>query len=615
MNRSLFTKSQPTPFQRTRSLLYLTFTLAAGAMALAYYSDSRSGIHRWVIMPVLKATTDPETAQKLAVKLLESGLGPKDRGIDDQVLATTLFGKVISNPIGLAAGFDKQAEAIDGLLDLGFGFVEVGSVTPEPQPGNPQPRYFRLTEDEASINRFGFNSEGHKVILGRLRDRIRRWLLHSSPLAEMRVPISSSDDATQLTVEKLLATHPTSSPAFVDAAGIPRSLRKDRLLAVNLGKNKNSKEESVDDYVKGVERLGPYADMIVVNVSSPNTPGLRRLQRRGVLQDLLTSVVDARDKMLSATEQDSSIKQVKVPLLVKIAPDLTEEELHDVADAATNSGVDGIIVSNTTISRPNTLRSSEHVGETGGLSGPPVKPLALKALQTVYKRTQGAITIIGCGGIASGQDVLDFGKAGASAVELYTSFGYRGVGLPRQIKDELTGLLKAEGKTWKDVIGTGLDLSKLELRDERPQSGQELSSDEAFSKSIASVKEELNSLRSSIGSERDGSGPDDSVGSSSDKVPAHDDAYFTLLEKTHSALGLAFPTGGNTKSSWQEILGGESQGFNKSGSTTNKGEESKVQVGENPQTLPPASNKSPEKSTTSPSSSTRFSVADRSRVV
>ncbi|EPQ25908.1 uncharacterized protein PFL1_06581 [Pseudozyma flocculosa PF-1] len=540
--RTLFTRTPPTPLARTRQFAYLVLTLAGGAFAVAYYLDSRSGIHRWVAIPLLKAFTDPETAQKLAIKLLETGLAPKDFGVDDEILQTELFGKTISNPIGLAAGFDKQAEAIDGLLDLGFGFIEIGSVTPEPQPGNPQPRYFRLTDDEACINRFGFNSEGHSVILSRLRDRVRRWLLHSTNVASLHQALTGSPDGSSTAAQQLLASHPKSNSAFVDAVGLPRSLQHGKLLAVNLGKNKTSKEESVDDYVKGVERLGPYADMIVVNVSSPNTPGLRRLQRRGVLEDLLTQVVKARDAMVSAHVNPAKEGgKVAVPLLVKIAPDLSTEELHDVADAAINSGIDGLVISNTTISRPESLRSSEHVRETGGLSGPPVKPLALKALQTVHGRIQGKLPIIGCGGVTNGQDALDYAKAGASAVELYTSFGYQGVGLPRKIKDELTELLKAEGKTWKQVVGTGVKLSEVTVaapNDNVPM-GLSPARDEAFTKSVASVKQELAGLRQNLG-----------LPSASSPPPAvfvpdreKDEAYYTLVEKANAALGLSFPAG------------------------------------------------------------------------
>lgn len=539
--RTLFSRSAPTPLARTKQFIYLVFALAAGTFGIAYYLDSRSGIHRWVAIPLLKTFVDPETAQKLAVKLLETGLAPRDAVQDDAVLETQLFGRKLSNPIGLAAGFDKQAEAIDGLLDLGYGFIEIGSVTPEPQPGNPQPRYFRLTEDEACINRFGFNSDGHNVVLSRLRDRVRRWLLHSSGASSLHEALVDDPQTASIDAKQLIASHPKSASAFVDAAGLPRSLRPAKLLGINLGKNKTSKEDSVDDYVKGVQRLGPYADMIIVNVSSPNTPGLRRLQRRGVLQDLLTQVVEARDTMVENHLRFSDTK-VAVPLVVKIAPDLSEQELHDVADAAINSGIDGLVISNTTISRPTSLRSSEFVRETGGLSGPPLKPLALKALMTINARLEGKLPIIGCGGVTSGQDALDYAKAGASAIELYTAFGYQGVGLPRRIKDELTALLKAEGKTWKEMIGTGLDLSSVQIAtpNENVPTGLHPGRDDAFDKSVASVKLELDGLREKLGLHRPLSRQSLQSFLPDQKT---DEGYYNLLQEAHSALGLEFAAG------------------------------------------------------------------------
>lgn len=227
---------------------------------------------------------------------------------------------------------------------------------------------------------------------------------------------------------------------------MPRSLTPGKVLGINLGKNKVSDPDSIDDFVKGVASLGPYADVLVVNVSSPNTPGLRNLQRKGMLSELLEGVVKARDALPGS---------VKPPVLVKVAPDLDDEQVSDIAFAAQNSGIDGVIVSNTTISRPASAGSSPTLQETGGLSGPPVKALALRALSALYEQTDGKIPLVGCGGISTGQDALDYAKAGASLVQLYTGFVYGGVGLPRRIKDELAALLEKEGKAWKDVIGSG----------------------------------------------------------------------------------------------------------------------------------------------------------------
>ena len=452
-----------------------------------------------------------------------------------------MFGKRLSNPIGLAAGFDKQGEAIDGLLDLGFGIVEIGSVTPVAQPGNPQPRYFRLNADHAAINRFGFNSDGHSVVLGRLRDRIRKWLLHESNVADMS--LISGGATSRQTAEKLLASHPDSAPGLVDAAGLPRSLREGKLLSINLGKNKSSAEEDVSDYIKGVHKLGPYADLIVVNVSSPNTPGLRRLQRRGVLNDLLKQVVVARDEMVQET---FGTQGASLPLLVKIAPDLDESQLHDVADAASESGVDGIILSNTTIQRPESLVSTAHIGEQGGLSGPPLKPLSIKALQIVRKRVGKEMTLIGCGGVHTAQDAIDFAKAGASAVQLYTSFGYEGVGHPRRLKDELTTLLKQQGTTWKQIVGSGIELK--DVNETVPKSQVEL--DDYYRKNVASIKAELEGLRTSLSGEKteavqgakEGTETAVAAGTAITASPffspdPEDKDYTQLLERVHEVLG------------------------------------------------------------------------------
>ncbi|KAF9570835.1 Dihydroorotate dehydrogenase (quinone), mitochondrial, partial [Lunasporangiospora selenospora] len=329
-----------------------------------------------------------------------------------------------------------HAEAIDGLFDLGFGYVEIGSVTPEAQPGNPQPRMFRLPEDKCVINRYGFNSEGHKAAETRLRQRIKRFLFKNTRENE------------QETVEKLRHGQ-SEAESLVDHLSTNRSLRSDKLLAINLGKNKASTPESVDDYVIGVERLGPYADVLVVNVSSPNTPGLRSLQRKGMLEDLLRQVIVARDGLQSS---------YKPPLLVKIAPDLSEEELKDVSEAALATKVDGIIISNTTIARPSTLLNKENAKEVGGLSGPAVKPFALRALRQVYKHTEGKIPLVGCGGISTGEDALEYARAGASMVQLYSSMAYDGPGVPRAVKD---GIVKGlNGRAWMDIIGEDAKKSK-----------------------------------------------------------------------------------------------------------------------------------------------------------
>ncbi|CAG8450299.1 9267_t:CDS:2 [Diversispora eburnea] len=368
-------------------------------------------------MPILTNVTDAEQSHKFAIWAGKWKLTPKDRIPDDDKLA--VFGKKITNPICLAAGFDKNGEAIDALFDLGFGYVEIGSITPEPQPGNQKPRVFRLTHDKAIINRYGFNSDGHKMVEIRLRDRLRRFILHKTRLLQETFSLiksSSLDD----------------DPLLSDSLGINRSLKEGKLLAINLGKNKWSDPNSVDDYIKGIKRLGRYADILVINVSSPNTPGLRDLQRKEIFKKLLNEVVITRNELSNP----------RPALLVKIAPDLSDKELSDIADAVIESNIDGIIVSNTTISRPETLQSGGLINEIGGLSGPPLKPLALNTLEKMNKLTKGKITLIGCGGISNAKDVLEYAKAGATLVQLYTSLSYDGAGKVREIKDELIKELK-----------------------------------------------------------------------------------------------------------------------------------------------------------------------------
>ncbi|VDC02932.1 unnamed protein product [Peniophora sp. CBMAI 1063] len=392
-------------------------TLAVvGVAGTVYYLDSRAAIHRYIVTPSIRILLDPETSHKVAVKALASGLGPRDFGVDEPQLVTELWGKEYSNPLGIAAGFDKEGEAVDGLFNLGFAWVEIGSVTPKPQPGNPKPRVFHLPESDALINRYGFPSSGHASVLQRLRAR--------------------------------LSPFPTAEQAAT------ASQRPGVLLAVNLGKNKTSAADSAEDYVAGVRAFAPFADVLVVNVSSPNTPGLRALQRRDALAGLLREVVDARDEAALDTPR-------RPKLVLKIAPDLSEQELADIGAAVVATpGVDGVIVSNTTIQRPSTL-IGDAKSEAGGLSGPPVKPLSLAALSTLRSHLPATIPLIGCGGISSGEDALEFARAGASAVQLYTSMGYGGPGTPRRIKDELAAALAAEGTTWRALVDKAVTTQAL----------------------------------------------------------------------------------------------------------------------------------------------------------
>lgn len=413
-----------------------------GLVAAIYYYDSRSIAHEHVVMPVVRAVADPEQGHKLAVAVLSapSWARPKDMTKDGPELHAELMGMPLDNPVGIAAGFDKDARCIDGLFDIGFGYVEVGSVTPQPQPGNPQPRFFRLEEDDAAINRYGFNSQGHGQALAQLRKRLVEFSKANPSLFPSPLPASP-----------------------LPPADLPRSLRPGHILAVNLGKNKTSPADSDEDYIRGVRTLGPYADVVVINISSPNTPGLRALQSREPLERLLGDVVAERNQIAV-----NGLPKIAV----KVTCDLSEEELEDVASAVRKTGVDGVIVSNTTIRREGLgLESGEsqsdhqagHVflpkltpdnaAETGGLSGRPLFPFALNALKTLRPLLPPSVPIIGAGGIWDGADALAMCRAGASTVQVYTAFGYRGVGTPRLLKDEITTLLDP-GSSWAGQVGT-----------------------------------------------------------------------------------------------------------------------------------------------------------------
>ncbi|HTP97224.1 MAG TPA: quinone-dependent dihydroorotate dehydrogenase [Burkholderiales bacterium] len=339
---------------------------------------------------------DPETAHRFAVRALALGFGGGSEGADDPILATRVWGLEFANPVGLAAGFDKHAEVIDAILAIGFGFVEAGTVTPLPQPGNPRPRLFRLDEDRAVINRFGFNSEGLAAFVARLQRR-----------------------------------------RAAGARGIA---------GANVGKNRDSADAGAD-YVTGIEAVCGLADYVVCNVSSPNTPGLRTLQARAEIEALIARTLDARARAGTPGARPP-------PLLVKVGPDLDEAALHDIAEVALGSGIDGLIVGNTTVDRPASLRS-RHREETGGLSGLPLRAKAQSCLAQMYRMTSGKIPIVGCGGIASGADAYARIRAGASLVQLYSALVFHGPGLVGHIKRELAALLRADGfRSVADAVGT-----------------------------------------------------------------------------------------------------------------------------------------------------------------
>jgi len=345
-------------------------------------------------LPLLRCLP-PETAHGLTLRALARGLVRASAAAPDPLLRTTLWGREFANPIGLAAGFDKNAAVPDAMLALGFGFVEIGSVTPLPQRGNPRPRLFRIPEDGAVINRLGFNNDGIATVAARLAARRR-----------------------------------------AGAGGI---------VGANIGKNRDAPDAAAD-YEAGISAFAPLADYLVVNVSSPNTPGLRDLQRRREITLLLERLLAAR--RAAAPERPP-------PLLVKIAPDLTEEERADLAEVALTSGIDGLIVSNTTVARPPGLRGG-NAHEPGGLSGKPLFAPSTALLAEMYRRTRGRVTLIGVGGIASGADAYAKIRAGASLVQLYTGLVYQGPGLVERIKSELAALLRRDGiAALADAVGRG----------------------------------------------------------------------------------------------------------------------------------------------------------------
>ena len=317
---------------------------------------------------------DPETAHGLAIQALKTVPLPGTPA-DDPILRTRIASLDLSNPVGLAAGLDKNGEALHGLARLGFGFVECGSVTPLPQAGNPRPRLFRLSQDQAIINRMGFNNAGLETFANNL------------------------------------------------------SRRPNAVVGANLGANKDT-EDKAADYVAGLRRLAGLGDYFTINISSPNTPGLRALQGREQLDDLLGRIDEART--------------TPAPVFLKIAPDLTPAEIAMIVEAALAHRIDALIVSNTTLDRPDSLTSPDR-GESGGLSGAPLRDRALAALKDAAAAAQGRLPLIGVGGIASGQDAFDRIRAGASAIQIYSALIYQGPGLVGRIKRDLAARLRAEG--------------------------------------------------------------------------------------------------------------------------------------------------------------------------
>ncbi len=332
---------------------------------------------------------DPERAHGLSLLALRSGLLPLPGPVTSSRLATSIAGLSLPNPVGLAAGYDKNATAISALVRAGFGFVEVGAATPLPQPGNPRPRLFRLTEDRAAINRFGFNNEGAEAIAARL------------------------------------AAHPSGA--------VP--------VGLNLGANKTSTDRAAD-FARVLATCGPHVDFATVNVSSPNTEKLRDLQGAAALSALLAGVMDTRAGLSR-----------RIPVFLKIAPDLNSEELEQLAEVALASGVDAVIATNTTLSREG-LKSA-HRGETGGLSGAPLFEKSTRVLAQLSRLTEGRLPLIGVGGISGADEAYAKIRAGASAVQLYTALVYGGLSLVPEIARGLEALLQRDGySSVAEAVGT-----------------------------------------------------------------------------------------------------------------------------------------------------------------
>jgi dihydroorotate dehydrogenase len=342
------------------------------------------------LMPLTRGI-DPERAHDLALRALRFGLAGADRSADDPILATEALGLSFRNPIGLAAGFDKSAVAVGPLMRLGFGFVEAGSVTPRPQLGNPKPRLFRLTEDRAVINRMGMNNAGLAAFVARL------------------------------------AALPKPRPA---------------VLGVNIAINKE-RADPFRDYPALYGAVAPHADYVAINVSSPNTPGLRDLQGEKMLGEILAALAATR----------ASLAGPRPPVLVKIAPDLARGAVEPIVEAAITHGIAGLIVSNTTIARP-ALRSPLRA-QGGGLSGPPLRAMATGLLKRVAQLSRGrGLTLIGCGGIGSGADAYEKLRAGAALVQLYAAFAYDGPAVVPRIKRDLAALLRRDGfREVADCVG------------------------------------------------------------------------------------------------------------------------------------------------------------------
>lgn len=347
----------------------------------------------------------PEAAHNIAIFVLRNDWLPYDQKFVDKKLETTVAGLKFRNPVGIAAGFDKNAECISGLMHRNFGFVEVGTVTPAPQKGNEKPRMFRLPKYEAVINRLGFNNEGVEVF----SQRLRQW-----KYSKIRI--------------------------------------NDLIVGANIGKNKNSPNDA-SDYLKCFEKVYGLCDYITINISSPNTPGLREIQKKEVLEMLVTQLSERRDELAGKFS-------FKTPLFLKISPDENDETLNDIADIVLKGGIDGVILTNTTVKKDNiTIETFAEKHAQGGLSGKPLFERSTEVLKQFYKVTEGKIPLIGVGGISSAEDAYLKIRAGASLVQIYTALIYKGFSLVNEVNKGLVELLERDGfMSIKEAVGVDASL-------------------------------------------------------------------------------------------------------------------------------------------------------------
>jgi dihydroorotate dehydrogenase len=411
------------------------------------------------VTPLLRTILDAEDAHNAAILGAKLGFSPMTSSNllsimrEKNLLSTTIVGNAKRNPngrlflrncVGLAAGFDKNAAVPAQLLGVGFGSVEVGSITPKPQSGNPKPRVFRLSEDEGIINRYGFNSDGLDEVHKNLR-----WFRRRLSFAPKAAGVVSQEQ--------------------VNTRG-----GKAGALGINLGKNKDQTEE-LNDYLPMIAAFSDLADYVVVNVSSPNTPGLRGLQDKGPLTRLLSNCLKKLDEPVTPAAGGSQIVEgssapstptlLRPPplLFVKISPDMSDDELKDVATVVLETGIDGVIISNTTMSRPGTLTSPDK-GEAGGLSGKPIEKISTAQIKKFYELTSGKIPIIGVGGVSDGRGAYNKIRAGASSVQLYSMMSFEGPGVVCRIKNELMQILEEEGYSNVSEC-VGLDCNRLKLKE------------------------------------------------------------------------------------------------------------------------------------------------------